>query len=86
MHGFEHCSTISVTDLSNIDFEQVGEKDETTLRYNLSGLEFVIKYNVTPTFISNGSVVPTQTLTHEQAVTLMGTEDWAEELPEMTEE
>lgn len=86
MHGYEHYATISVTDLTSIDYDQIGETSQDTLRYNLAGTEFVIKWNTTPTFISNGSVVPTQTLTHEQAVSLMATEDWAEEVPEMTEE
>ena len=81
MHGFEHYAIINTSDLSSIDFSQIGETSADTLRYNLAGTEFVIKWNTTPTFISDGSVVPTQTLTHEQALTLMATAEWTEPEP-----
>ena len=81
MHGFEHYAIINTSDLSSIDFSQIGETSADTLRYNLAGTEFVIKWNAEPTFISDGSVVPTQTLTHEQALTLMATPEWSEPIP-----
>ena len=81
MHGFEHYAIIQTSDLSNIDFDQIGETNENTLRYNLAGTEFVIKWNTTPTFITDGSVVPVSTLTHEQALALMATEEWSEPEP-----
>jgi hypothetical protein len=82
MHGFEHYATISSTDLSSIDFDQIGESNENTLRYNLANTEFVIKWNVTPSFISDGSVTPVQTLTHAEALVLMSTAEWSEPEPE----
>ena len=81
MHGFEHYAIINSSDLANIDFSQIGETSADTLRYNLAGTEFVIKWNTTPTFISDGSVVPTQTLTHQQALALMATAEWSEPEP-----
>ena len=82
MHGFEHYGIIETSDLSNIDFSQIGETSENTLRYNLANTEFVTKWNTTPTFISDGSVVPLQTLTHEEALLLMQTAEWSEPMPE----
>ena len=81
MHGFEHYAIIQTSDLSNIDFSQIGETSADTLRYNLAGTEFVIKWNTTPTFISDGSVVPVSTLTHEEALALMQTAEWSEPEP-----
>ena len=81
MHGFEHYAIIQTSDLSNIDFSQIGETNADTLRYNLAGTEFVIKWNTTPTFISDGTVVPVSQLTHEQALTLMATAEWSEPEP-----
>ena len=81
MHGFEHYAIIQTSDLSNIDFSQIGETSANTLRYNLSGTEFVIKWNSTPTFISDGTVVPVSELTHEQALALMQTAEWSEPEP-----
>lgn len=81
MHGFEHYAIINTSDLSNIDFDQIGETSENTLRYNLAGTEFVIKWNTTPTFISDGSVVPVFELTHAEALALMATAEWSEPIP-----
>ena len=81
MHGFEHYAIINTSDLSNIDFSQIGETSADTLRYNLAGTEFVIKWNTTPTFISDGTVVPTQTLTHAEALALMQTPEWSQPEP-----
>ena len=81
MHGFEHYAIINTSDLSNIDFSQIGETSENTLRYNLAGTEFIIKWNTEPTFIANGTVVPVSTLTHEQALALMATAEWSEPEP-----
>ena len=81
MHGFEHYAIINTSDLSSIDFSQIGETNADTLRYNLAGTEFVIKWNTTPTFISDGTVVPVSELTHEQALALMATAEWSEPEP-----
>ena len=72
---------ISIADLSNIDFSQVGETDENTIRKSLDETQFVLKWNTEPTFITDGTVVPLQTLTHEQALVLMATAEWSEPIP-----
>lgn len=72
---------ISIADLGNIDFSQVGETDENTIRKSLDETQFVLKWNTEPTFITDGTVVPVQTLTHEQALTLMATSEWSEPMP-----
>ena len=81
MHGFEHYAIIQASDLSNIDFSQIGETSADTLRYNLAGTEFVIKWNTTPTFISDGTVVPVSELTHAEALALMATPEWSQPEP-----
>jgi len=72
---------LSIGDLLNIDFSQVEESNENTVRISLDGLEFVIKYINTPTFIADGSVLPLQTLTHEETLALMQTPEWSEPIP-----
>ena len=72
---------ISIADLGNVDFSQVGETDETTIRKSLDETQFVLKWDIEPTFITDGSIVPVQTLTHDQALTLMATPAWSEEIP-----
>tara|TARA_R100001198_G_C5230599_1_gene209937 strand:+ start:60 stop:320 length:261 start_codon:yes stop_codon:yes gene_type:complete len=72
----ETYAIISITDLANIDFTQIGETNENTIRKSLDETEFVIKYNAEPTFINDGTVTPLQTLTHAEAVKLMSTSKW----------
>lgn len=72
---------LSIGDLLNIDFSQIEESNENTVRISLDGLEFVIKYTNTPTFIADGSVLPLQLLTHEETLALMATPEWSEPIP-----
>ena len=73
--------TVAIADLSKIDFAQVGETDENTIRKSINDDEFVLKYNAEPSFISDGTVTPLQTMTHEQCLTLMATPEWTEPMP-----
>ena len=74
---------INIADLPNIDFSQVGETDENTIRKSLDDSQFVIKWfkEHEPTFITDGTVVPLQTLTHAEALVLMATAEWSEPIP-----
>ena len=74
---------INIADLSLIDFSQIGEDNENTIRKSLDETEFIIKWfdEHEPTFIADGSVVPLQTLTHQEALALMATAEWSEEIP-----
>jgi hypothetical protein len=72
---------INIADLPNIDFSQVGETDENTIRKSLDETQFVLKWNTEPTFIADGTVVPLQTLTHDEALALMATSEWSEPIP-----
>ena len=77
----ETYAIINIADLSNIDFAQVGETDENTIRKSLDETQFVIKYNTEPSFIADGTVTPLQTLTHAEALTLMASAEWSEPIP-----
>ena len=61
-----------------IDFSQVNTTSSQTMRRNLANTEAMIAYQVTPSFITNGSVVPLQTLTHEEALALLATPAWTD--------
>ena len=77
----ETYAIISISDLANIDFSQVGETDENTIRKSLDDSQFVLKWNTEPTFIADGTVVPLQTLTHDEALALMASAEWSEPIP-----
>ena len=67
---------IKSVDLPLIDFSQIAENDETTIRTSYDGLKFLIKYNSEPSFIIDKSVVPLEVLTYSQALDLMNTSEW----------
>ena len=71
---------ILTADIDKVDFSQVPEENNSNLRYSLDGTQFVIKWNsdAVPTFITDGSVVPVQTLTHQECLDLMSTPEWSE--------
>ena len=73
---------LNISDLVNVDFSQVGETSENTIRKSIDETQFVIKYNTTPTFISDGSVIPIQVLNHTEVLHLMNTSKWSEDIPE----
>lgn len=76
-------SIINISDLSNIDFTQVIETSQNTIRKSIDESEFVIKYVTEPSFISDGTVTPLQTLSHAQCRSLMADSDWTPEEPEL---
>ena len=70
-------SIINIADLSNIDFSQVYETSQNTIRKSIDESQFVIKYSTEPSFISDGTVTPVQTLSHANCLTLMATDAWS---------
>ena len=73
----ETYATINIADLPLIDFSQIGETDENTIRKSLDGTRFVVKWDTEPSFISDGTVVPLQEMSHAEAVALMQTSEWS---------
>jgi len=46
------------------------------MKRNIANTEAMISYDVTPSFITNGRLVPLQTLNHEEALALLDTPEW----------
>ena len=80
MHNTRTYAVINLTDISLIDFSQIGETSASTIRKSLDDTQFVIKCQdgYTPTFITDGSVVPVGTYDHHAILELMATPAWSE--------
>ena len=76
-------AVINLTDIDKIDFQQIGESSIFTIRKSLDDTQFVIKWadGYTPTFITDGSVIPVGTYTHAEILELMQTPAWSEPIP-----
>jgi hypothetical protein len=83
---FQTYATISLNDLSRVDFSQIGETSEDTIRKNVLDppTQFVVKWDVEPAFIADGTVIPDGLYTHEECLELMATSTWS--LPDPIEE
>ncbi len=86
MHNTRTYAVINLTDISLIDFSQVGQTSAGTARRNIAETQFVIKWEQghTPTFINDGSVIPVGTYDHHAILELMATSEWTPE--ELVEE
>jgi len=69
---------ININDLSKVDFSQVGQTSSDTVRRSIDESMFVLKWEETPTFITDKTIVPLQTLSHSQCLDLMNTPEWSE--------
>lgn len=80
MHNTKTYAVINLTDVGLIDFAQVGETSASTIRKSLDDTQFVIKWQdgYTPTFITEGTVVPVGTYDHHAILELMATPAWSE--------
>jgi len=75
-------AVINIGDLNLIDFTQVLETNSSTIFKNTDKDLFILKWNIDPSFITSGAVVPVQTLTYNEALTLVEGDNWKlEEFP-----
>lgn len=72
---------IPIADLSKINFNEIVTTSADTIRKNLAETQFIIKYSVTPLFITDGSVTPDSVLTHAECLELVATDTWVEPIP-----
>ena len=73
---------VQISDLPLINFTEVGQTSAETIRKSIDETQFVLKYDTTPSFISDGCVTPDETLNHEGALALMATPEWSEPISE----
>ena len=75
-----------VIDLSSTDsvlFSQVSQSSAQSMLRNLANTQGLLSYSVTPSFISDGSVVPVGDIMNQtEALELLQTSAWSEPMPE----
>ena len=70
--------TIEMTEIALVDFNQVMETSEQTLRLSVDGLETVLKWQgVDPSFVSTLSSYKGP-YTHEEILVIMATPEWTD--------
>ena len=74
-------AVINLTDTNAILFSQVNQSSAQTMRINLANTQGLLSYQVEPSFITNGTVVPIATLNHAEAIALLSTAAWTDPNP-----
>jgi|TARA_R100001510_G_C7656134_1_gene215784 hypothetical protein len=72
-------SIINIADLDKVDFSQVNEDSQNTIRKNLLDpvTQFLLKWDSEPTFIADGTIVPVAQYTHNECMAILATSEWS---------
>lgn len=75
--------TLSVTEIPQLDFSQIQQTSEETLRISIDGTKTIVKWVTGPTVPSCISSLTTKGpyMTHDEALELMATTAWTDPNP-----
>ena len=74
---------IDLSDTDKVLFSQVSQSSAQSMRRNLANTQGLLSYSVTPSFISDSSVVPVGDIMNQtEALELLATSAWSEPMPE----
>ncbi len=69
-------AVINLTDTNAVLFSQVNQSSAQTMRRNIANTQGLLSYQVEPSFITNGSLTPVETMDHAAVLVLMATPEW----------
>ena len=76
-------AVINLTETDKVIFSQVNQTSAQTMRRNLANTQGLLSWITTPSFITNNSLpIVGDIMNHEQALALLATSEWTEEMPE----
>ena len=74
---------ISLSSTDSVLWSQVSQSSAQSMRRNLANTQGLLSYSVTPSFISDSSVVPVgDVMNQTEALELLATSAWSEPMPE----
>ena len=74
---------ISLSSTDSVLWSQVNQSSAQSMRRNLANTQGLLSYSVTPSFISDSSVVPVgDVMNQTEALELLQTSAWSEPMPE----
>ena len=66
---------LDISELNTIDYSDIPHHTPNSVRRSLNGLQFIIKYKVTPDFITDEVEY-----THSEILTIVNGTNWSEEI------
>jgi hypothetical protein len=81
MHNTKTYAVVNLTDIELVDFSQVGETSQDTIRKSVDETQFILKWQheQIPTFITDGTITPVGTYDHHAILELVATSAWSSE-------
>ena len=74
---------INLSSTDSVLWSQINQSSAQSMRRNLANTQGLLSYSVTPSFITDGSVVPVgDVMNQTEALTLLSGSDWTEPMPE----
>ena len=74
---------ISLSSTDSVLWSQISQSSAQSMRRNLANTQGLLSYSVTPSFVSDGSVVPVGSIMNQtEALELLATSAWSEPMPE----
>jgi hypothetical protein len=74
--NFKIYAIISIDDLPKVDFNQVGQTSNETVRRSVDFTKFILSWNDVPTFIEDETIVPIGQYDHAEMLEIVKTEEW----------
>ena len=72
----------NLSDSNLVLFSQVNQSSAQSVRRNIANTQMVLSYQVKPSFITDGSLVPVGTYNHDEILVILAGSDWTEPFPE----
>jgi len=66
---------LDISELNNIDYSEIPHHSANTVRTSVNGLQFIIKYDVKPSFITDETEY-----THSEILSIVSGSDWSEDI------
>ena len=66
---------LDISELNNIDYSEIPHHSANTVRTSVNGLQFIIKYDVKPSFITDETEY-----THLEILSIVSGSDWTEDI------
>lgn len=79
---FKIFAIISIDDLSKVDFEQVAQTNEGSVRRSIDLTKFILSWNETPSFIEDESIVPIGIYDYLEILDIVQTDEWQNNDPD----
>ena len=80
--NFKIYAIISIDDLPKVDFNQVGQTSNETVRRSVDFTKFILSWNDVPTFIEDDIIIPIGEYDHAEMLEIVQTDEWQNNDPD----